>query len=254
MMRTKERWRLAALGALASGCAAAPDGQGGFLSSYERLAEQDSLRAEVSSWRDETALSGRSRVSVAPTVLAPEAAAALPRELGETVRREVDRQLCLELSERFEMVPAPDGPDVVLVRAAITGIAATSVAASLLSAATSRAIPGPGAVRVPLGLGGLAAEAEALDASTGAQLAAMVWSRRAQVVMDRGSLSPAGDAHQMAEPFGDAVGALVYAGDASAQRRERPEGLCGPGIGADDVGRFLAGRALGLHVVDTDVQ
>ncbi len=251
MERIFARLGLAVAGALASGCASAPAPTGGFLSSYDRLAPQDSLRAEVSSWRDEAQLAGRSRVTIAPTRLTPSAAAALTPDLGEAVRREVDRQLCLELSERFEVIPAPEGSDVIMVRAAVTDIAATSVAASLLSAAASRTIPGPGAVRVPLGLGALAAEAEALDAATGAQMAAMTWSRRAQIVMDKGSLSPAGDAHQMAEPFGDAVGALIYVGDRDAPRRERPEGLCGPGIGADDVGRFLAERALGLHMVDS---
>lgn len=241
---------LAAAGALASGCAGAPPVQGGFLSSYDRLAPQDSLRAEVSMWRDEARLAGRSQVTLAPTRLMPAAAAALTPDLGEAVRREVDRQLCLELSERFEITRAPERSDAIVVRAAVTDIAATNVAASLLSAAASRTIPGPGAVRVPLGLGGLAGEAEALDSATGAQLAALTWSRQAQIVMDKGSLSKAGDAHQMAEPFGDAVGALIYVGDRDAPKRERPEGLCGPGIGAGDVGRFLAERALGLHIVD----
>lgn len=246
MVRTKT-WAGLALCIAAAGCTTAPSTQSGFLSAYDHLTPQESLRAEVKTWRDEAALAGRAKAFIEPTVLKPAALANLTPEQAEIVRREVDQQLCLELSERFEIV---DAPDAMKVRAAITDIAATNVAASLISAAASRTIPGPATVRVPLGLGGLSMEAEAIDRTTGVQLAAITWARRAQVVMDKGSLSPAGDAHQMAEPFGDAVGALVYAGDPNAPQRERPDGLCGAGIGAQDVGRFVAERALGLHLVD----
>jgi hypothetical protein len=75
-----------------------------------------------------------------------------------------------------------------------------------VAAVANAFIPGPGTVRVPGTTGGLAAEAELLDAR-GGQAAAIAWARNANVLgTDSPSLSRVGDALQMAEPFADAVG------------------------------------------------
>ena len=93
------------------------------------------------------------------------------------------------------------------VRAVVSRIGATGRAASAASAASGFFIPGPIGLRVPGTLGGLAAEAELLAANDQGQAAAILWSRDAQAVgTDNPSLSRVGDAVQLAEPFGDAVG------------------------------------------------
>ena len=123
------------------------------------------------------------------------------------VLREVDRQVCYEVSERFTLVPP--GPDVARLRVGVVDIGTTGAAGSGVAAVANILIPGPGTLRVPGTTGGLAAEAELLN-QQGQQVAALAWARDANVVgTDAPSLSRVGDALQMAEPFGDAVGDAI---------------------------------------------
>jgi len=150
-------------------------------------------------------------VRIEPTVFAPStnAKAWMTPEEQTMMLREVDAQLCFELSERFEIA----GPDTTAttphVRAAVTEVIATSPAGSAASAAAGFFIPGPVGVRVPGGLGGLGAEAELLDVAD-QQIAAIVWRRTATAIgTDNPSLSRIGDALQFVEPFADAVAATM---------------------------------------------
>lgn len=117
---------------------------------------------------------------------------------------EVDRQLCYELSERFEIAEQLE-PQAGTVRVGVTYIRPTHQVGSAAAAVANFFIPGPIKVRAPGGTGGLGAEAELL-APDGRQAAAVVWRRDAMVVgTDKPSLSRIGDAHQLAEPLGDMV-------------------------------------------------
>lgn len=208
-MRTPFR-ALCALAPLALAACATTTTQTGFLSSYQGLAPvEDPSGAVVLQRAEPAAVSALAAVRVEPTIVKP---AVLDGRVNAAnaavVAAEIDRQLCLELSERVPVV-TESGPGVATVRAAVTAIQPTGAVASVLSAAASQAIPGPGSVRAPVGLGGLSAELEAVDGVTGAQIAALAWSRRARVVMDNGSLSAIGDAWALAEPFADAAGRLV---------------------------------------------
>lgn len=233
-----------------AGCATVAPTSSGFLTSYEGLTQREGdTRAEVLQRRDETALAGVRRVVIEPTRLADGAALAAEVDASEArlVAREIDRQLCLALSERFEL--APEGQaGAVRVRAAITGIQSTSGAASVASAAISRVIPGPGSVRLPVGRGGLTAELEALAPGDQRQIAALSWSRGAGVAFDRGSLSDVGDAHRYAGAFADAAKRLLSVGEGAPVAREGPDPCArfGPRV---DVGRQAARFALGLHTV-----
>jgi hypothetical protein len=232
-----------------AGCATVTPTNSGFLTSYEGLTPRTGdTRAEALEKRDEAALAGVRRVLIEPTRIAERAA--LPDSVdaaeAQLVAREMDRQLCFALSERFEIAAEGDA-EAVRVRAAVTGIQATSGAASVASAAISRAIPGPGSVRLPVGRGGLTAELEALAPGDGRQIAALSWSRGAGVAFDRGSLSDVGDAHRYADAFAEAAVRLLAPGEATRERTgEDPCARFGPRL---DMGRQAARFALGLHTV-----
>jgi hypothetical protein len=238
---------IAAAAALLGACQTAPARDAGLLSAYEGLAAQEgSLRASVRQRRDDAAAGGIDRIWIEPAVLAPGAAESVSDDELALVLGEVDRQLCYELSERFTVVPERQA-GVARVRSGVAAVKPTGQAGSALSAAASFFIPGPIGVRAPGTTGGLAAEAELLSPD-GAQVAAIAWARNATVVgTDSPSLSRVGDALQLAEPFGDAVGD-AFAPPGRAVRpvpqpdpcarfgpRNRPEG-------------FLARLATGLYV------
>jgi hypothetical protein len=195
----------AALGLAACGTAAVEPS--GLLSGYDGLAtREDTVRADIRERRDDALASGIERLFIEGAVLAPGAGEGLTDLERGLVLREVDRQVCYELSERFAVL-GEAAPDAGRVRAVVTRITPTGRVGSAASAASGFFIPGPIGVRVPGTLGGLAAEAELLAADDRGQAAAILWSRDAQAVgTDNPSLSRVGDAVQLAEPFGDAVG------------------------------------------------
>lgn len=203
---------LALLLCTTTACATAPQGDSGFLSSYAGLeADGGSMRAAIRTRTDDAGLAGVERVAIAPAVFYPDADT-VAGDLSEADRAlvlgEIERQLCYELSERYDIVDASQAPDAARVRAAVTAVWPTGQASSVASAAANFFIPGPLGVRGPAGLGGLAAEAEIVTAPGGGQGGAIVWARRATAVgTDNPSLSRVGDALQFAEPFADAAAA-----------------------------------------------
>lgn len=209
----------AGLAATAGACASADVTPGsGFLSSYEGLQPRnDVVRASVLQRRDDALASTVTRLWVAPAQVFGVADSVLSDSERQAVLSEVDRQLCYELSERFDIVEQSD-PEAGTVRVGVTYIRPTHQVGSAAAAVANFFIPGPIKVRAPGGVGGLGAEAEMLT-SDGRQAAAIVWRRDAMVVgTDKPSLSRIGDAHQLAEPLGDMVGDAL----APAERRVRP--------------------------------
>lgn len=188
---------------LLTACASPPT-QSGFLSTYEGMAPSpDTVRAKLEVRRDQEALSEVRQVAIEPTVVVVPDEWLTPDERA-LLLRELDAQLCFELSERFEIVPTAQHR----VRAAVTGVQPTGRAASVASAAAGFFIPGPLGLRAPGTLGSLAAEVEMLDGDR--QIAAITWSRGAMAVgTDGPSLSRIGDALQFAEPFADAAAAAM---------------------------------------------
>lgn len=237
---------LASTAALAA-CQTAPKAQSGFLSSYEGLTEKaDTIRASIRERRDEAAAQAIEQLFIEPAVLHPGAAEGLSEADVALVLAEVDRQICFELSERFTVLAAAD-PGAARVRTAVTGVRPTGQAASAASAVASYFIPGPIGLRAPGTTGGLAVETE-LVAPDNRQAAALVWARDANVVgTDSPSLSRVGDALQLAEPMGDAVG------DAFAPQDRKPREIATPdpcrrfGARIQPAG-FIAGIATGLYV------
>ncbi len=147
---------LIALGA----CQTAPERPSGFLQSYEGLAAPgQSLRASVLQRRDDDSAARIERVYIAPSVLIAGAGGGVSEIDRGRVLREVDRQVCYEVSERFTVIAEP-AADAATVRAAVVRIDATGQAGSLASATAGFFIPGPIGVRVPGATGRRAAEAE----------------------------------------------------------------------------------------------
>lgn len=229
-------------------CATAPNRPSGQLSSYDALAPKPGgLRASVLQRPLAAAPGAIQRVAIAPPRLAAGRKTAwLSANEREGLLREVEAQLCFELTERYELVDEPSLADATVV-SLVTRVKPTGRVGSTASAAAGFFIPGPIGLRLPGALGGLSAEAEMLDPA-GRQIAAVVWSRNANTVgTDNPSLSRIGDALQFVEPFADAAAAAMSPKDAQARKipaadpcaqygsRFRPEG-------------WLAKFATGLYV------
>ncbi|MDB5452086.1 MAG: hypothetical protein JWO33_664 [Caulobacteraceae bacterium] len=190
-------------------CATAQPPHAGFLSSYDGLEKQPhttrhTMRAAVRERTDQQALAHVRKVAIEPAVFASRGDASwLSDDERAMLLREVDAQLCFELSETYEMAPL-DQADAV-VRTAVTDVRATGRTSSVAAAAVGFLIPGPIGLR-PGQAGGLTAESEMIDRATERQLAALTWSRQANMIgTDNPSMSRVGDAMQFAEPFGDAA-------------------------------------------------
>lgn len=234
----------------AAACQTAPNANSGFLTDYDRLQTREgTLRASIREHRDDAGAALIEHVWLEPAVLVGDAGAGLNDQERGLVLREVDRQVCYEVSERFTLAERPEG--AARVRTAVVSIRPTGPAGSGIAAVANVLIPGPGTVRVPGTTGGLAAEAELLDAR-GGQVAAMAWAREANVVgMDSPSLSRVGDALQMAEPFADAVADAFAPPDRRARPIADPDpcGRYGPRV--QPVG-FATRLVTGLYVPEVN--
>ncbi len=232
----------AAIAALlgAAACQSAPAAHSGFLSSYDGLAAKPDGKRGPSQRRDDAASDDVSRVYIAPAVLSLREPGSLTAEEQTMVLNEVDRQICFEVSERFTLIPTPS-PDAGTVRTAVVRIDTTNPVGSAVSAVAGFFIPVPVVnFRAPMTTGGLAIESE-LVAPDGRQVAAVTWARQAEVVGRVGpSLSRIGDALQLAEPMGDAVG------DAFATKTRPVRDIPAP----DPCARFGARRDMGRTVAN----
>lgn len=231
-------------------CQTAPTANSGFLSGYDQLGIQEgTIRASIRQHRDEARASAIEHVWLEPSVLIGSAGDGLTDEDRALVLREVDRQVCYELSERFSIAASPDAAS--RVRTAVVRIDPTAPAGSALAAVANAFIPGPGTVRVPGTTGGLAAEAELLDVR-GSQAAAIAWARNANVLgTDSPSLSRVGDALQMAEPFADAVGDAFAPADRPVRAIADPDPCLRYGP-RNQPGGFLTRLVTGLYVPEVN--
>ena len=232
-------------------CQTAPTADSGFLSDYARLETVDgTVRASIRQHRDEGRAAMIEQVWLEPSVLAGAATmTTLTNDERDLVLREVDRQVCYEISERFTLAASPTG--AARVRTAVVRIGATAPAGSAVAAVANAFLPGPGTVRVPGTTGGLAAEAELLD-ERGSQAAAIAWARDANVVgTDSPSLSRAGDALQMAEPFADAVGDAFAPAERPVRAIPDPD-PCGRYGPRTQPAGFLTRLVTGLYVPEVN--
>lgn len=192
--------------AATSACQNSPSVRSGFLSTYGSLPSGELNRKASAYHRDDVASDTVKTVFIEPAIIADDLETELSAEDRAMVLREVDRQICFEVSERF-LIASDPGPTAGTIRTAIVRLKSNSRVGSVAAAAVDFVNPIPVVnFRVPASTGGLAVESELL-APDGRQVAAMLWTKNAGIVgRVKPSLSRAGDALQLAEPLGDRVG------------------------------------------------
>ena len=204
---------------LLPGCATAPLVQGAGLSSYDGLAPSDGKITKSRLHVQKEQVLAAKTVSIVPTAFPPGVAPKLSNEQRALVANAVNRALCVSLSDRFDVV-TPDVPADLTVRAAVTQVTETDEVAAGLSAAgklgasfvdTGISVPIP-IPRLPIGLGNLSIEAEAVDRS-GRQQAAILWGRGATAFFSSPRASKASDAYDLAAAFGDDFAHLLVKGE-----------------------------------------
>lgn len=226
---------LAAL--LLPACATAPITQSGSLTSYQGLAPSNGLDTKsLLRVNKQNVLAART-VRILPTRFADQVGPSLPEKDRILVANVIDRSLCHALGERFEVVSASQPADLS-VRATVTQITPTDETAAGVSvvaklATTVLNVPGP-TPRLPIGLGSLTIEAEALNPADG-QEAAMVWARGANSFFSSPKVSKVGDAYDLGSNFGGDFSQLLVTG-------ETPYGKLGSLPSPDRVGAWLGGK------------
>ncbi|WP_245303582.1 DUF3313 domain-containing protein [Pseudorhodoplanes sinuspersici] len=202
---------------LLPGCATAPLVQGNSLSSYDGLKQDDGKITKSRLHVRKDQVMAAKTVNIVPTTFPPTIAPALSNEQRALVANAVNRALCVSLSDRFTVV-TPDVPADLTVRSAVTHATETNEVAAGISVAasigtkfidTSVPIPTP---RIPIGLGEIAIEAEALDRS-GRQQAAIVWGRGAMAFFSTPRVSKVSDAYDLAEAFGEDFAKVLAKGE-----------------------------------------
>jgi len=184
-----------------SACASVPLSEGTSLSSYDGMNPSGGTLTRAKLRVDSPPVLAAQTVRIVPTSALIYSRGFDPGELA-LVTNAIDRALCTGLSDRFKIV-ATSQPADLTVRATVTNIVATnrSVAATStvasFGASAALGIPIP---RLPIGLGGLAIEAEAIDGN-GSQRAALLWSRGANMITTRARVSAVGDAYSLSSAF-----------------------------------------------------
>jgi len=174
---------------------------------------------------DKDAVLAARTVLIVPTSFAGAAASAkLSTRDRRLVANAVDRSVCIALSDRFHIVLPPQTADLTVhvtvanivptdeVAAAATTVLDVSKSVLSHTGVLETSVPIP-SVRVPIGLGGIALEGEAVD-PTGRQRAAMLWAKGASSFFGNTTrVSPVGDAYELASAFGDDFSEMLVTGE-----------------------------------------
>ena len=197
----------------------------GSLTRYDLLRPSTEASTSARLYVDQGALARTRTVRIVPTSFPANVsgAAGLNAVERRLVANNADRALCYELSLKYDVVSTRDAD--LTVRAQVTRVEATnlvgagstigvSAAVSIASQVGVGVAEGIGRVpipRVPIGLGSLTVEAEALDRRRG-QRAAMVWGGAANSFTSQPRFSPASDAYDLAGDFGQDFGFMLATG------------------------------------------
>ena len=198
----------------------------GSLTRYDRLKSSDQVASASRIYVDQPALAKARTVRIIPTAFHADVAGAAPLTQAERrlIANAADRALCYDLSLKYDIVTSRDADltvraqvtrvdptDLLGAGATIAGSAGVTVASQLgLSFAEGVGrVPIP---RVPIGLGSLTVEAEALDRKR-EQRAAMVWGGAANSFTSQPRFSRASDAYDLAGEFGQDFGFMLATGE-----------------------------------------
>ncbi|MCQ1775844.1 DUF3313 domain-containing protein [Neorhizobium galegae] len=203
-----------------AGCTSVPLKEAGTLTSYSNLGAPKGTLAKKRLYVDGRHLATVRTVSIVPTTFSFSAASRIKTEADRSlVSNALDRALCVALSDKYQMVSAGQPADLT-IRSVVTDIVPTNrtVAgvATAVTVGTGFVLP-VSVPRLPIGLGGLAVEAEAVDGG-GIQSAAMVWARGANSIQDKPRVSEVGDAYGLASKFASDFSRVLISG-------KEPKGL-----------------------------
>ncbi|MFT4182201.1 MAG: DUF3313 domain-containing protein [Rhizobium sp.] len=194
-------------------CASVPLHQGGSLASYAGMTASGGSLTKAKLRVDSPSVLAAQTVRIEPTAAQIGNSGAFAPQNLRLVTNAIDRALCIGLSDRYRIVVANQPADLV-VHATVTDIvptnrtfAATSAVTSL-GASVALSVPFP---RIPIGLGGLSVEAEAIGRD-GSQKAAMLWSRGANMLTTRARISAIGDAYSLSSAFGGDFSRMLVRG------------------------------------------
>jgi hypothetical protein len=193
------------------GCSSVSLTQTGAISSYKQLGPAKGNLGKARSFVEGTSVAAASTVAIVPTAVTRQAASAAAAESdARLVANAVDRAMCIALSDRFVVVRQGQHADLT-VRSTVTTIVPTGKTAAgvskVVTLGTSSVLP-VGVPRLPMGLGGIAIEAEAVDLH-GTQKAAITWSRGANSITNSARISEIGDAYGLAGTFGREFGKML---------------------------------------------
>jgi hypothetical protein len=203
-------------GALAvlSACSDATVKTSGALTSYEKLTKKNGLFTRTYVQANQETLSRAKTLRLMPIGFSTEASsAALTSQQQALIANAINRTLCNSLNGRFQIVDENQPADLTL-NGAITFAGVTNPKAAGVSSIGSTAISAAGipfVPRLPVGMGALSVEIEAIDAK-GEQAAVMVWARKADAFTSNARVSAAGDAYDLASKFAHDFSALISKG------------------------------------------
>jgi len=177
-----------------AGCAAAPLDRAGSLRSYDGLTRSNGLVARSLLRVSKDDVLAAKTVKIIPTAFSMRADSA-----------------AFTPAQRNLVTNAAD----LTVRAVVTQVKATNATAVGVSKAASVGasvlLPNVPVPRIPIGMGSLSLEAEALDRQ-GVQKAVMIWGRGANAFLDSGTVAKEGDAYSLAAKFGGDFSKLLVKG------------------------------------------
>lgn len=240
------------IGMAITGCTSVPLKEGGTLTSYSNLGAPKGTFAKKRLYVNGQRLAAAKTISILPTTFSFNAASRIKSETDRSlVSNALDRALCVALSDKYQMVDAGQPADLT-IHTVVTDVVPTNKTmaglATVVTVGTGFALP-VSVPRLPFGLGGLAVEAEAVDAG-GLQNAAMVWARGANSIQNNPRVSEVGDAYGLASKFANDFSRMLITGkepkglDISLPSRQRMQSWLGgkPKYAACDA----FGRAPGL--------
>lgn len=190
--------------------------RGGSLASYDNMTVSNGAltKSLIRISRDDV-MAART-VRIIPTGFSEAALPSISAKERALVANHVDRSLCTGLSDRFAVVADGEAADLT-VHASITHADATDEVAAgaskvvgIIPTVLSVGAPVP-VPRIPIGLGSLSIEAQAVDRS-GRQQAAMMWARGADSFTSSARVSAAGDAYDLAGNFGVDFSRMLVSG------------------------------------------
>lgn len=200
-----------------SGCTSVPLKEGGTLTSYAQLSPAKGKFTKSRTFVDTYGLAGIKTVAIVPTTFSFAASSRVTSEKDRIlVSNALDRAICVALSDKFRITALGQSADMT-VRTVVTDLVPTNKTMAGVSTAVTL---GSGFVlpvsvpRLPVGLGGLAVEAEAVD-NTGVQRAAAVWSKGANSISSKPRVSEIGDAYGLAADFSNYFARILVTGKVS---------------------------------------